>query len=95
MAFLRAYMREGRCGKTTAPKGAMVGKEIEKSPKECNNAVLSFAFRVSYFCHLDSSFVFTGGLKSFKYRLSKNEQKYGNVKILFANPIFPIINFIP
>ena len=22
MAFLRAYMREGRCGKTTAPKDA-------------------------------------------------------------------------
>ena len=34
MAFLPAYMREGRCGKTTVPKCAMVGKEIEKSPKE-------------------------------------------------------------
>ncbi len=38
MAFLRAYMREGRCRKTTAPKGA---RTCSKQPTLYANIVVA------------------------------------------------------
>ena len=45
MAFLRAYMREGRCGKTTAPKGA---RTCSKQPHSggCRQRHLQYCFLI-------------------------------------------------
>ena len=46
MAFLQAYMREGRCGKTTAPKGA---RTCSKQPTATSALKLCYVLIIQNF----------------------------------------------